>query len=403
LNLLTPFVPRMADNVAFLQGLFRLQIACGREDACRAHYASLPDGLAQTAVLAPFGSYFDARDGRHDAAVAGWRRHVAEAAPEQVNAVSSYPETIRLRYEETPGAVLLFLTVFNGIEFIDWFLRHYRGLGVDHFFVVDNGSDDGTFERLLEEPDISVFRNTGSFSRSACGVFWTNHLMQRFGVGHWCFHVDMDEAFVFPGDDQTDLATFLAYLDAQGFGSVPAFMLDIYPETLEPAAGDPFGRSIYIDRDYSWMRSEVPPYTFVQGGLRSRMTGRSLMMTKAPLVKMTPDLWYLANNHQHTHLPVAGVSAAVLHYKFIGDLVGRIDEAIERGEHFMGARFYRALRSSITSPESAKLVSEHSVRYAGSAQLVDLGLLQTCIRWEEFRAHRGAVHEKRLPTNQEAC
>jgi len=289
--------------------------------------------------------------------------------------------------------------VFNGIEFIDWFLRHYRGLGVDHFFVVDNGSDDGTFERLLEEPDISVFRNTGSFSRSACGVFWTNHLMQRFGVGHWCFHVDMDEAFVFPGDDQTDLATFLAYLDAQGFGSVPAFMLDIYPETLEPAAGDPFGRSIYIDRDYSWMRSEVPPYTFVQGGLRSRMTGRSLMMTKAPLVKMTPDLWYLANNHQHTHLPVADVSAAVLHYKFIGDLVGRIDEAIERGEHFMGARFYRALRSSITSPESAKLVSEHSVRYAGSAQLVDLGLLQTCIRWEEFRADRGAVHEKRVPTN----
>lgn len=386
-SLLTPFVDAMADDPGFLQTYYRLLLASGREDVCRNLYASLPAGLAHSAQLAPFGFYFKAQAGDDAGATDGWIGHVARTAPPAVNAVSSNPETIRLRYVEEDGAVLLFLTVFNGIEFIDWFLDYYRRLGVDHFFVVDNGSTDGTFERLGEEEDVSLFRNTGSFAQSACGVFWINHLMRRFGNGHWCFHVDMDEAFVFPGSDSgASLSTFLGYLESEGYRSVPSFMLDIYPETLGGDGTDPFVASCLIDRDYFTMPCEIPPYTFIQGGLRSRLTGRSLLMTKAPLVKMGPDVWYLANNHQHTHVPFSDVTGAVLHYKFIGDLLGRVDEAIDRQEHFMGARFYKALRGSLTdSTDSTGLRSEFTVKYEGTRQLIELGLLQSSNNWEAYR------------------
>lgn len=385
-TLIAPFLRENMGDSGFLALHLRLLIAEGLDEEARDFYYSLPNGLAVTAALAPFDMFFQAMDGRHDDARNGWKEYLVDTAHMSLNARSSYPDTIKLRYKEKKGDVLLFLTVFNGAEFTDWFLDYYRNLGVNHFFIVDNGSDDGTFERLLKETDVSLFRNQGSFSQSACGVFWSNHLMRRFGVGHWCFHVDMDEAFVFPDmESGRTLHDLLGYMDKHGYQTIPSIMLDIYPETLtKDTDEDPFECSKYIDTDYFFMRSELPPYNFVQGGIRARLSGRSLLMTKAPLIKMAPDVAYIANNHQHSHLPVADISSVLLHYKFIGDFAGRIDEAIERNEHFMGARFYKGIRSEfIDSDRSDSLLSEFSVSYSGSEHLIELGLMTKSTQWSE--------------------
>ena len=368
----------------------RLLVATGRDPEARAFWKLLPRGMVETVSLAPFAMYFDAREGEHDKAAAGWRKYLSETAHMAINARSSYPAAVNFRAGDLkPEDVLLFLTVFNGIEYVAWFLKYYRDLGVGHFFIIDNGSDDGTFEYLAEQNDVSLFQNKESFAASACGVFWVNHLMRRYGVGHWCLHVDMDEAFVFPGmDEGTDLPTFLRYLDEQGHASVPSIMLDIYPEKLELGKGeDPFAASAYFDTDYVFVPNELPPYTFIQGGIRARMSGRSLLMTKAPLVKMTKDLAYISNNHQHTHVPFSEVGTALLHYKFIGDFPCRIDEAISRQEHFMGARFYKSLRESVASPEAAEsgLLSPFSKKYAKIADIVDAGLISDPNGWRNYR------------------
>lgn len=366
----------------------KLLLAMDRDVDARAIYDGLPKGLQNSNALAAFAPYFMSRTGQHKEAASAWPMILQRSGHPALNARSSYPEEVQVRFGGAPEQVLLFLTVFNGAEYLDWFLDYYRTLGVDHFFVIDNGSSDGTFERLLEAgADVSVFRNTGSFAASACGVFWANHLMRRYGVGHWCFHVDMDEAFVFPGMGKgRSLRDLLAYLDANGFGTMAGLMIDIYPNALEQTVGDDlFAASRFIDTDYVFNRSELPPYVAVQGGVRARLTGRSLLMTKAPLVKMTGDLAYISNNHNHTHLPVADVGAAVLHYKFIGDVRGRIDEAIDRREHFMGARFYRALKSGLEPGDetsATNLKSDSSVEYLGPDQLVSLKLLQTSRAWE---------------------
>ncbi|AHM04477.1 hypothetical protein roselon_02132 [Roseibacterium elongatum DSM 19469] len=383
-DLAAPVARTMRDDPHVQNLELRLTLALGERDAAQRTFEQLPSGLARTAPLAPFEARFAADAGDHARAAAIWRDHLTRSRAMALNARTAHPETIHLKWAPTQDAVLLFMTVFNGIEFLDWFFDHYRRLGVTHFFVVDNGSTDGSFEWLAAQDDVSLFRQTGSFRQSGCGVAWVNHLIRRFGVGHWCFYVDIDEAFVFPGVERgRTLRDLIAYADAKGWRSIPAMMLDIYPEDLgTDATQNPFERSKYIDRDYLFFDNEVPPYHFVQGGVRARLSGRSLMMTKAPLVKPGADFCYLANNHQHSHVPVAPLSGALLHYKFIGDLMARVDEAIERDEHFMGARFYKALQTPLRAArEKDVLLSAHSVAYEGPAQLVEMGLMSAPDDW----------------------
>lgn len=362
----------------------RLLIALDKDAEAKAFFEKLPRGMVKTAGLAPFGLYFLAREGRDADAIAGWTGYLAEFGHMALNARSSYPEEIAVRYREEEKDILVFTTVFNGIEYLQWFLDYYRKLGVAHFFFCDNGSTDGTFEFLAGEADVSLFRNTGSFAASACGVFWINHLMRRFGVGHWCLHLDMDEALVFPGFDQgRTLREFTEYLDAKGYAATSGCMIDIYPDVIDDGTSrNAFEASRNIDTDYVWMRNELPPYHFVKGGVRSRLTGRSLLMTKAPLVKMRADTAYIANNHQLSHLPIADVTVALLHYKFIGAFHDRVAEAVDRQEHFQGARFYRLLQFTFGKNSSvAKLTSTTSKYYTCASDLVEVGLLKTSDRW----------------------
>lgn len=380
-------IPGGMDDSGLIALHLRLLIALDRDDEACAFFRTLPRGMAATAVLAPFEMYFMSREGRDAEARAGWNRYLVETAHIALNARSSYPDEIVLRDNPEPNDILAFITVFNGIEYVEWFLDYYRKLGIGRFYFCDNGSTDGTFEYLQAQPDVCLFRNAGSFAASACGVFWINHLMRRFGTGHWCLHLDMDEALVFPGmEGGRSLHDLTRYLDSRGFQATGGLMVDIYPDVLatDPDA-NPFESSQFIDTDYVWMRNELPPYHFVKGGVRARLTGRSLLMTKSPLVKMSDDTAFIANNHQHTHLRMADVTVALLHYKFIGAFRDRVREAVDRQEHFQGARFYRVLEASVGQKEKLhELTSTESVRYSSTLTLLNNHMLKSSVFWETF-------------------
>jgi tetratricopeptide (TPR) repeat protein len=375
---LEPFSRSRSNNMYFWQTYLRCLIAFGEQEKAAETYHGLPAGLASGATLGPFRMYFDAMQGRHERARTGWTKHIHATRHLCVNAASSYPRTVQLNYTETAGAVLLFVTLFNARDYLSWFLAHYRKLGVDHFFVTDNGSTDGSLELLCGESDVSVFSNRESFARSAFGVLWVNHLLQRFGIGHWCFHVDCDEAFVFPGyEGNRSLRAMLSYCDKRGFCSVPAIEVDMYPERLDIGAdADPFKSSCYFDVDYVAVPSELPPYVMIKGGIRERLIGLALSMQKSPLIRMAADVRYIECNHATTHLPVADVTAALLHYKFVGDMKGRLEQAINRGEHFAGAIAYRRLNSAVdVMGWDETLLSPDSRRYDGPDTLLRHGLI----------------------------
>lgn len=388
LSLLSSNKNLATNSTSFWQIYFRIQIALGQNKEAFECFEKLPSGLQASSNLRHFLQYFQAMDGDHNASKKGWIANIRETRHLCVNARSSYPKTKKLRYVERPSDVLLFACVYNGMDYIDWFLDHYRTLGVDHFFIIDNGSADGTLEKLLLETDVSVFTNTDSFGGSGFGILWVNHLLKKYGQNHWCFNVDIDEGFVFPGQEHgRTLSDLLSYLEGNNFGGVRSFCLDMYPEQIEDKTGaDPFARSCYFDTDYSFLPQDLPPYVVVQGGIRKRMTGLAMAFQKVPLIHMEEGVSFIECNHHTTHLPFADISTALLHYKLVGDTKKILDEAITRDEYFAGAKFYRRMKDAFnTVGWSQSLLSSHSRRYRDTSDLLDAKLISSSANWDNFR------------------
>ena len=173
--------------------------------------------------------------------------------------------------------ILAFTTLRNEITRLPWFLHHYRALGVDHFLIVDNDSDDGSVAYLDDQPDVSLWQTRDSYRASRYGLDWLTWLQMRYGHDHWCLMVDADELLIYPDHDTRSLRDLTHWLDAQGRTAFGALMLDLYPK-------GPLGATATIlkltrPRFLAWF--DAGPYRaqrqsplgnlWVQGGARERM------------------------------------------------------------------------------------------------------------------------------------
>jgi len=297
-----------------------------------------------------------------------------------------------------PKAILAFATVRNEIIRLPYFLEHYRRLGVDHFLVVDNGSDDGTAEFLAQQSDVSLWTTGHSYRLSRFGMDWLGWLQWQHGDGHWCLTVDADELLIYPDHDTRDLGALTAWLDQQGEASFAALMLDLYPKgPLEDAvyvAGDDPVRTLGWF-DHGNYREQVHHYygnLWVQGGVRERVffaqePARAPTLNKTPLVRWSWRYAYVSSTHQilptqlHGDLDLTGsgkISGVLLHTKFLPIVGAKSAEELDRGQHFQNTALYEDYHRQLT--QNPDLWCEQSCRYQGAAQLVELGLMSNG-RW----------------------
>lgn len=130
----------------------------------------------------------------------------------------------------TPGAQLLFCTLRDELVRLPYFFEYYSKLGIDHFLMVDNGSQNGTREFLADQPDTSVWLAKGLYRKSRFGVDWLNFLQSKYAHGHWSLVVDPDEFLVFPYCDSRPLCALTDWLDTGEIRSFSAMLLDMYPK-----------------------------------------------------------------------------------------------------------------------------------------------------------------------------
>lgn len=374
-------LPFAKGNPYFHRLYLSLLVACDRPDEARAHLAGLPDGLRDTRLVREVGLAFRQADGDHAGVRADWATHPRQGGYRVFSAVTD-PAVPATPGQAASGRVVVFAVVFNGIDYLQPFLDHYRALGVTSFVIVDNASTDGTREALAAAPDVVLHDQPGSFRASAHGVAWINPLIQAHAQGRWALFVDIDEHLVFPGMDRgRSLADLVAYAEATGAGCFPSYMLDLFASPGSAREG--FAGHRYFDREYVSFPSVLPPYRMVQGGVRGRLTGRQFLITKSPLVRVDPEVIFLENNHLHTHLPPCDVTTALLHYKFVGDAKARFVEAVERGEHFLGGRFYRDMLSRLKGKGIRRGLWART--YRGDAQLVRMGLMTSTPGWDGWK------------------
>ncbi|UWQ22978.1 glycosyltransferase family 2 protein [Jannaschia sp. W003] len=303
-------------------------------------------------------------------------------------------EALRRRTERIGRRdILVFACCRNERVRLPYFLDYYRRLGADHFLFVDNGSDDGTAEYLAAQEDCSVWRTTASYRRAAFGVDWVNRLLRRFGHGHWCLTVDVDEFLVYPYCDSRPLRALCDWLDASAIRSFGAMLLDMYPRgpvTDQPyrEGQDPFEIAPWFDaRNYQFERNPLLWNLWIQGGPRSRVffadaPEQAPALNKTPLVRWDRNYAYVSSTHallprglNQTYATDGGEKASgiLLHAKFLHTLAAKASEELKRGEHYADSREYAAYAEAIGADRT--LWCKWSERYVNWRQLEILGLI----------------------------
>jgi hypothetical protein len=204
--------------------------------------------------------------------------------------------------------ILLFSTQRNERVRLPYFLEYYRKMGVNHFLIVDNDSNDGSREYLASQPDVSVWHTRASYKRSRFGVDWLNWLTRKYGCDHWCLTVDPDEFLVYPFCDTRPLRALTDWLDASSIKSFSAMLLDMYPKGRlddQPyrEGQNPLEIANWFDSgNYSIKRNRRFGNLWIQGGPRRRMffadkPELAPALNKVPLVKWHRRYAYVSSTH----------------------------------------------------------------------------------------------------------
>ncbi len=292
-----------------------------------------------------------------------------------------------------PGMILGAGTMRNEIVRLPYFLEHHRALGVEHFLIIDNESDDGTREYLAEQSNVSLWSAKGSYKRARFGLDWLTWVMMKHAHGHWCLTLDADEILIYPFWDTRPLAALTEWLDGRGVEMFPAMMLDMYPkgplgEQSYVSGQDPIEVLSWFDSgNYMIQRQDPMENLWIQGGVRARCffankPRRAPTMNKVPLVKWNRRYVYV--NSTHGILPRRlnrfydrdggeFASGILLHTKFLDTVVDKSKEELKRREHFANSALYDEYYKTLI--EKPDLWCERSSLYRGWRQLEAMGLM----------------------------
>lgn len=288
--------------------------------------------------------------------------------------------------------IFCFATVRNEAQRLPYFLDHHRKMGVAHFFIVDNNSDDETRGYLARQKDVSLWMTSHSYRAARFGMDWLTWLQLRYGRGHWCLTLDADEALVLPHHDTRDLGDLTRWLDAENTPYFSALMLDLYPKGPLSAAiyesGAPFTDALgYYDAEgYVWERQPRYKNISIRGGPRRRVffadnPDFAPHMHKTPLIKWHWRNVYSSSTHiaLPTHLN-EGFDArhdlptgVLLHAKFLDESLQYSTAEAMRKEHFTHPENYDGYYASLA--QDPVLWSSTSHRYQGWQKLVADGLM----------------------------
>ena len=296
-----------------------------------------------------------------------------------------------------PADLLAFIVLRNETVRLPYFLDYYRKLGVKHFLFIDNDSSDGFIDRVGAEPDCSVWHTRASYKASKYGVHWLNYLLRKYGTGHWCLTLDPDEFLIFPHSDSRSLTELTAYLEQEGKTSFFSIMLDMYGDgTVDDAVyrqgQDPLDVCPWFDAT-GYYQDKRPNYGewWIRGGVRRRVffpdqPWNAPALNKTVLVKWQRYYAYIASTHiawpnklNRPHFSdTLAPTGCLLHFKYLSLLREKVEEEMERKEHYAGSREYSRYLDGLNN--QTVLWSPASVRFRGWRQCVDLGLMNVG-RW----------------------
>jgi len=288
------------------------------------------------------------------------------------------------RPQTEPGDVIVTSVMRNGMSWLQSYLAHHRKLGVRHFVIIDNGSDDGTSAYLAAQPDVTLLYTDAPYN--AYENTMKRYLAENFCAGRWCLCVDVDELFEYPYMDRVPLSELVRYLDQHGYTAVITQMLDMFSDVplnrLESRPEDDF-KATYRWYDTSGMRKS--DYTwgeagghivFHSGGIRSLVFGTDNGLTKVSFFKMDGKVKPFIHWHHVYQGRFAPFSAVLLHFPFVSSFYDKVAEAVASGRYgYYTSDEYAAYRAGLGQAGDLHLKRETSKEYTMPEALLEEGFL----------------------------
>lgn len=337
-------------------------------------------------------------------------RTVAPPPPARQTRSIAVPDRVAIRVAYGPrnptASWPLFSIVRNEAALLPHFLRHYRGLGVDHFFIYDDQSTDDTPALLRAQPDCTVLMSPHRFG-DICGEISAN-VPKRFCsllretvppavvTQGWAVVVDVDEFLILP-PGVTTLPQMCKLLDDRGQWYATAPLVDFYPENFATStAATPFEACPYFDVGplYEWNGADIEPRRLFRG-IRARL--HRVMAATQPWVvehicgglqsEWMAKCWKVPllrhgqgitrhGDHEISVPPATNCDVALAHFKFFAGFHRKFAAAVEDAQYFRQSVEYRMLEAAIAMAGNRSLLGPESRRYTGPESLVNAMLLE---------------------------
>lgn len=301
-----------------------------------------------------------------------------------------------IQISNSHNEIRLFCIMRNEALRLPHFLAYYERLGVDRFFFVDNGSNDGSVEIVLGKNDCHVFSIDNSYKNHWT---WMEYLLESYGKGHWCVVADVDELFSWPDYEQVTLPDLIAYLEIMGETAVRSLLLDLYPKepvryALYNPGDDPLKTLCWFDMkfdktNFRFFDRKGNVYfemeTYI-GGVRDRVFRQKMPnhLSKISLFKMAKRTYLTQGMHAINHARVSSLHGVTFHTKFLHDLPAEAREESKREVHFGNAIVYKIVDSVLRCTPDISFWNENSCELIDSEQLVQIGLMKRPAGFREF-------------------
>lgn len=251
---------------------------------------------------------------------------------------------------------------------LEYFVDYYHALGVTHFIMIDNMSEDAGSEYLmgLENINLRLYRTDSSYRDAAYGTRWVNQLLEEHCRDHYCFTVDVDELFLYDSRKYQALNQLIDDMESVGANTVPVTLLDMYPKKTNDnyqrgqnfLDHSPFfdclNTKYYEDRGIIYEK-----FTHKVGGVRKRVLGATVCIHKFPFflynfypLGVAPGYHFFQDSgnvlRQSDNIRLHEQTGVLLHFKFIKPRFNTfVDQRITRNEDWDDSIEYRSYRKAL--------------------------------------------------------
>ncbi len=263
---------------------------------------------------------------------------------------------------------------------LDHFISYYQSIGVTHFIMVDNLSEDNGVDYLqqLKNINMMVYQAKGSYKEAVFGTQWINYLLKKHCIDQYCFTVDVDELFYFYKNKFDNLHQLITDMEARGNNAVPVTLLDMYPKKtnndykkgVDFLEHSPFFdqlNSIYYNDGFTIYKN----FTHKTGGVRERVFDKIVCIHKFPFFKYNFHPLGLAAGYHFFQLEGEVIKdsdkislyekpAVLLHFKFIKpNLKEFFEKRVKLNEDWDNSIEYKSYASVISNNSSIELFDEN--------------------------------------------